>query len=132
MFFFFKKHRYQNESGHLCWKMLIELAKIESIDSLHLIYEGFSLKTWIHVVNNCLFVCLFVCLGLYVPLENFSIAETSKLPMKGCKCLTYTRHSWSLSSEVLKRNMGHPFILVIQLLDFHFTTMVYLYNEFVS
>ena len=43
-------------------------------------------------------VCLF---GVYRPTrEFFTHMETSPLPVKDCKFLTYAQHSWPLSSEV--------------------------------
>ena len=64
----------------------------------------------------CLFVCLF---GVYrLTREFFTHMETSPLPMKGCKILTYARHSWLLSSEGSLAchthcDTGLPFIMVI-------------------
>ena len=56
---------------------------------------------------------MFVCLVVLVPIENFA-------PVKECKILTYTRHSWSLSNDVSLAchaycDTGHPFMMVGQL-----------------
>ena len=58
-------------------------------------------------------------MGFYVPLENFSLMETSiTISGEGLQILTYARHSWPLSSQCsLASNTycdtGHPFIMVI-------------------
>ena len=44
------------------------------------------------------YVCLFVW-GFSSHSRIFTHIETLPLPVKGCKILTYVRHSWPLSSE---------------------------------
>ena len=67
-------------------------------------------------VSLFFFVCLF---GVYRPSQEFfTHMETSQLPVKGCKILTYARHSWPSSIEGsfachTDCNTVNPFIMVI-------------------
>ena len=66
--------------------------------------------------DRVLIVCLF---GIYRPTrEFFTHMETSPLSVKGCKILTYARHSWPLSTAGslachTYSDVGNPFIMVI-------------------
>ena len=75
------------------------LSSIQKLQKMHLIknifFKSFMLKNVVFL--DCLFVCLF---GVYSQTrEFFTHMETSLLRVKGCKFLTYARHSWQLSSE---------------------------------
>ena len=48
-------------------------------------------------------LCLFVCFWFFVPIENFSLIWKVTIAGEGLQSLTYFRHSWPLSSEVLQR-----------------------------
>ena len=64
------------------------------------------------------FVCLFVCMGVFVPLENFSLIWIRQYYRWRLQILTYARHLRPLSSEGTLAchtycNMGQPFKMVI-------------------
>ena len=65
-------------------------------------------------IISCI-LCLFV--WFFPTREFFTYMQTSPLPVKGCKLLTYARHSWPLSSEGALTchthcDTGLPFIMV--------------------
>ena len=70
------------------------------------IYLGFT-RHWYFTAICCssICVCLLRCFFCPTP-ELFTHMETSPLPVKGCKF-------WTWAVRVLKRDTGHPFIMVI-------------------
>ena len=73
---------------------------------------------YLKIKSSVYFVSLFVCLRLFVPLENFSPIWRHHLAGEGLQILSYSRHSWPLSSEGslachIYCDTGHPFLMVI-------------------
>ena len=65
----------------------------------HALFSSHHLKAKRMIWNFHLFVVYFVWHQTFIPLKNFSLKWRCSIIGEGLQILSYTRHSWPLSSE---------------------------------